>query len=138
MALLFDGDYEVLDKSGLEYEESEADRFLVIKNFPLSAGLYVHGSDVLNSAEVLWVVPPDYNMSGGDMFWVYPALSRADGKAIPCAFGFGGGDPRHYNGKEYCRWSRHWDAATWKSKVDNIQKVLGRIEWALKNPDANQ
>lgn len=138
MALLFDEDYELLRNVGLNYEESEAERFLVIKNFPLSHGLYVNGGVPLEQVEVLWVVPPDYNMSGGDMFWVHPPLTRADGKTIPCAFGYGGGDARYFDGREYCRWSRHWNAVTWKPKVDNIQKVLDRIEWALKRPDANQ
>lgn len=138
MALLFDEDYQIIKESGLEYEEDESQRFLLIKNFPLTPGLYVHSGAALEQVEILWVVPSDYNTSGGDMFWVHPALSRADGKEIPAAFGFGGGDARHFNGKEYCRWSRHWNAPTWKPKVDNIQKVLGRIEWALRNPDAQR
>ena len=87
---------------------------------------------ILRQVEVLWIVPSDYNTSGGDMFWVHPALSRADGKEIPSVFGFGGGDARHFKGKEYCRWSRHWNSASWKPKTDNIHKVLDRIEWALK------
>lgn len=138
MALLFDEDYQILRDSGLEYEEDERQRFLVIKNFPLPLDVYVHTGVALEQVEVLWIVPPNYNTSGGDMFWVNPALERADGKAIPAAFGFGGGDPRHHNGKEYCRWSRHWKAETWKPKIDNIEKVLGRIEWAFTNPDTNK
>ncbi|MRR55717.1 MAG: hypothetical protein EG822_14635 [Deltaproteobacteria bacterium] len=138
MALLFDEDYRILEESGLEYEEDEAQRFLLIKNFPLTPGFYIHSGVTLELVEVLWIVPSDYNTSGGDMFWVHPALSRTDGKAIPNVFGFGGVDARQFKGKEYCRWSRHWDIATWKSKVDNIQKVLGRIEWALKYPDAKR
>ena len=138
MALLFDEDYQTLEESGLEHEEDQTHRFLVIKNFPLTNGLYVHAGVPLDQVEVLWIVPPDYNTSGGDMFWVHPALSRADGKAIPNVYGFGGGDARHFNGKEYCRWSRHWNRTSWKPKSDNIQKVLNRIEWALKNPDAKR
>jgi hypothetical protein len=138
MALLYDEDYLYLKESGLEYEEGEAQRFLVIKNFPLSPGLYVYVGKPIDQVEVLWVVPSDYNTSGGDMFWVHPPLTRADGKGIPAAFCFGNGDPRHFNGKEYCRWSRHWNSGTWKPKIDNIQKVLDRIEWALRIPDATR
>mgnify|MGYP001306843265 CR=1 FL=1 len=138
MPLLFDGDYQILQESGLEIEEDEAQRFLVIKNFPLPPGLYAHNGTVLTQVEVLSVIPANYNTSGGDMFWVHPALVRADGKAIPAAAVFGGGDSRRFKDKEYCRWSRHWPAASWKAKVDNIQKVLDRIEWALKKPDANK
>ena len=138
MALLCDEDYRILKESGLNHEEEERQRFLVINNFPLPSGLYVHGSETLEQVEVLWVIPTDYNTSGGDMFWVYPPLARTDGKAIPATFGFGGGDARYFQDKEYCRWSRHWDVTAWKPKVDNIQKILDRIEWALKNPDTKQ
>ncbi|MBI1919680.1 MAG: hypothetical protein HYS23_01225 [Geobacter sp.] len=138
MGLLFDEDYRIIEESGLEHDEDETQRFLLIKNFPLPPGLYGHGGEALDQVEVLWVVPSDYNTSGGDMFWVHPALSRVDGKEIPAAFGFGGGDARHFKSKEYCRWSRHWNATAWKPKVDNIQKVLDRIEWALRNPDTKR
>lgn len=46
MALLFDEDYQVLEASGLEYEEDESLRFLLIKNFPLTNGLDVHVIDL--------------------------------------------------------------------------------------------
>jgi Prokaryotic E2 family E len=138
MALLFDEDYKILRESGLEYEEDEAHRFLIIKNFPLPSGLYVYDGSLLNQVEVLWIVPINYNTSGGDMFWVHPALVRADGRPIPAAAIFGGGDARHLKDKEYCRWSRHWPAGSWKSKVDNIQKVVDRIDWAFRTPDANK
>ena len=137
MMLLHDEDYDLLNESGLGFEEDESQRFLIIKNFPLYNGLYVHSYRSLKQVEVLWIVPPNYNTSGGDMFWVHPALERADGKPIPGAAGFGGGDSRHYKGKEYCRWSRHWQPESWRPKVDKIQKVLDRIEWALRKPDAN-
>lgn len=138
MGLLFDEDYEYLKESGLEFEEDETHRFLVIKNFPLPSGLYIHDGTSLDKVEVLWIVPSNYNTSGGDMFWVHPALARADGKVIPAAAAFGGGDPRHFKDKEYCRWSRHWPPGSWKPKDDTILKVLDRIEWALRKPDANK
>jgi len=138
MPLLFDEDYGILNESGLAWEEDEGKRFLIIKNYPLASGIYVSNGETLQQVEVLCIIPPDYNTSGGDMFWVHPALARADGKAIPNAAGFGGGDPRHYKDKEYCRWSRHFPGDSWKPKVDNIQKVLSRIEWALKHPEADK
>lgn len=138
MSLLFDEDYIILKESGLEFEEDENQRFLVIKNFPLPSGLYNYNGTVLDQAEVLWIVPSNYNTSGGDMFWVHPALTRADGKPIPAAAVFGGGDSRRFKDKEYCRWSRHWPEQSWKPKVDNLQKVVDRIDWALRRPDANK
>jgi len=85
MALLFDEDYDTLTESGLEWEEDEDKRFLVIKNYPLPCNFYVHNGATVEQIEVLCVIPPDYNSNGGDMFWVNPALVRADGKAIPNA-----------------------------------------------------
>jgi hypothetical protein len=138
MGLLFDEDYKILQESGLEFEEDEAQRFLVIKNFLLPPAIYVHNGTPIDQVEILYIIPPNYNTSGGDMFWVHPALTRADGNAIPAAAVFGGGDSRRFKDKEYCRWSRHWTAESWKAKIDNIQKILDRIEWALKRPDANK
>lgn len=71
------------------------------------------------------------------MFWVYPALSRKDGRFIPAVMPYGGGDARFFGGKEYCRWSRHFPPTAWRPKVDNVEKILSRVEWALKNPETN-
>lgn len=138
MALLFDEDYDYLNEAQLSFEEDEIQRLLVLKNYPLPKGMYVSNGTPIQEAEVLVVIPNNYNTEGIDMIWTYPYLLRADGKAIPATSPVGGGDPRHLNGKEYCRWSRHWNTESWKSKEDNIVKILSRIEWALQNPDAKQ
>tara|TARA_R110002167_G_scaffold88_4_gene610 strand:+ start:3303 stop:3722 length:420 start_codon:yes stop_codon:yes gene_type:complete len=138
MSLLLVEDYEILEKAGLDYEEVEGSRFLILKNFPLKEDLYSFAGEKLEYAQILVVIPPNYNTSGNNMLWTYPELKRTDGKVIPAAFGFGQSDARHHNGKEYCRWSRHYKPDSWKAKVDNIQKILDRIEWALSNPDASK
>jgi hypothetical protein len=138
MALLFDEDYEILKNSGLLYAEDEANRFLIIRNYPLLEGLYIFNNKPVEMAEVLVVIPANYNTSGNDMFWVYPALKRTDGQPIPAVMEFGGGDARFFDSKEYCRWSRHYPPEAWLPKVDNIEKILSRIEWALKKPDAQK
>lgn len=138
MALLFDVDYEILSNSGLTYTEVEDKRFLIIENYPTPNGLYIHAGTPIQTVEILVVIPTNYNTSGIDMLWTYPHILRTDGKAIPASSIIGGDDPRFYGNKEYCRWSRHWPAESWKPKVDNVSKILGRIEWALQNPDANQ
>ncbi len=138
MALLFDEDYEILAASGLEYEEDVKNRFLVIKDYPLKSGLYEYANEPIDYVDVLVVIPTNYNTSGNDMFWVHPPLSRADKKQIPSAFNIGQGDSRIYNGREFCRWSRHFKHQTWNPKIDNIEKILCRIEWALKKPDAQK
>lgn len=138
MALLFDEDYEILRDSGIDYEEDEINRYLIIKNFNLKPGLYQYDNQPADCVEVLVVIPSNYNTSGTDMLWTHPPLVRIDGKPIPAVMGIGGGDARFYKDKEYCRWSRHYNANSWSPKEDNILKILSRIEWALKNPDSQK
>ena len=138
MPLLFDEDYEILLNSGLSFEEDESNRFLILKNYPLKNGLYTFNNQPIGELEVLVVIPPNYNTSGTDMFWTNPSPQRTDGKPIPAIMPFGGGDARFFLGKEYCRWSRHYTPESWTPKVDNVQKILGRIEWSLKNPDTSK
>lgn len=133
MSLLFDDDYKILNDSGLQFEEDIPNRFLIIRNYPLEEGLFTSGDKPLLELEVLVEIPANYNMSGGDMFWTNPSPLRTDGKQIPALMKIGEGDARFFKGKEYCRWSRHFTAESWAPKVDNVQKILGRIEWALKN-----
>lgn len=75
MGLLFDEDYKILQESALEFEEDESQRFLVIKNFPLPPAIYVHNGTPIEQVEILYIIPSNYNTSGGDMFWVHPALT---------------------------------------------------------------
>ena len=137
MALLFDEDYEVLKEAGFECEEDETNRFLVIKNFPLQAGMYVSGDVPVQGVSVLNVIPPNYNTAGCDMVWVNPPLARADGKLIPAING-PNQDSRKFKDVEYLRWSRHWNKRPWKPKVDKVRTILDRLEWAFKNPDADK
>jgi hypothetical protein len=137
MNLLFDEDYEVLTEARLDYEEDEANRFLIIKNFPLSKGMYVAGGEPVSAVAILSIIPSNYNTAGCDMFWVYPQIARADGREIPAISG-SNQDSRVHKGVEYCRWSRHWNKQPWKPKVDKVQRILDRLEWALKNPDPDK
>jgi hypothetical protein len=132
MTLLLDTDYEELKACGLEYIEDEPNRFLILTNYQLADGLYQQ-----KSGDILVVVPQRYNQDGNDMFWTYPRLVRADRKQIPATNDHGGGDNRAFNGKEFCRWSRHWQSGSsvWKPGKDNIVTILRRIAWALGNPD---
>lgn len=132
MSLLFDDDYENLRERGITYEESESQRFFVFTQLTLPAGLYT-----VATCDVLVVIPPNYNQDGNDMFWTFPRLHRADGKPIPAVLDPGGGDNRILNGKEYCRWSRHWQSGSgmWRPGSDDIISIYRRIVWALQKPD---
>jgi hypothetical protein len=134
MSLLFDEDYEKLEQRGFSWEEDPQSRFFIFKDYALPAGMYN-----VDKCDVLVVIPPNYNHGGNDMFWTYPMLSRKDGKAIPKINTPSMNDNRHYGGREFCRWSRHWHPNTssaWRPGKDDIISIQRRIEWALKNPDA--
>ena len=133
MPLLLDTDYQELQDQGVSYVEEEEQRFFVVPNFKLLEGLYNE-----DSCDVIVIIPKNYNQGGNDMFWTHPHLTRADGKAIPRMNGPGGQDNRTYEGREFCRWSRHWHQgpAVWKPGLDNISTILRRVTWALGNPDA--
>ena len=134
MPLLFESDYGKLRERNLTYEENEANRFFVFTHYLLPNGIY----DAVE-CDVLVVIPPNYNQAGNDMFWTYPHLRRTNGVPIPAANPPGGGDNRILNGREYCRWSRHWNPPSkgvWRPGRDDIISIYRRIEWALSNPDA--
>ena len=134
MSLLLDGDYEILENSGLQFVEDEKNRLFIIINYPLQEGLYISEGNPINHIEVLVKIPDNYNTSGTDMLWTYPSISRVDKGPMPNVSGYGDRNNICFNNKEYCRWSRHYEGGSWKSKIDNMDKILGRIEWALKNP----
>lgn len=135
MSLLFPEDYTYLDSTGLRFVEDEAQRYLVIQNFPLPEGMYITTDTVpITQIEVLVIIPSNYNISGTDMLWTHPAITRTDKGSMPRVNGYGVGHNKKFMDKEYCRWSRHYDGTSWKPKEDNIVKILARIEWALKNP----
>ena len=134
MPLLLDSDYVKLRERNLAFEESERDRFFIFKSHVLPPGLYNE-----SACDVLVVIPPNYNQAGNDMFWTYPHLRRVSGVPIPAANNPGGGDNRVWGGREYCRWSRHWNPQgkrVWRPGFDDIISIYRRVEWALKNPDA--
>ncbi len=132
MPLLLDTDYAQLEERGLSYLEDDAQGFLILPSYPLAEGLYHE-----NACDVLVIIPKNYNQGGIDMLWTYPNLTRLDGKAIPKMNRPGGGDNRTVDGKEFCRWSRHWNHApvVWRPGKDNIVTILRRVSWALGNPD---
>lgn len=137
MALLFDDDYRFLAEVGIDHTEDEPSRFLIFKDFSLPGNIYVANDLPRTAVDVLYVIPPNYNTAGGDMFWVHPRLYRANGEPIPNANG-PGEDSRTFAGIEYLRWSRHWNNRPWKPKIDNIRTIVDRLTWAFANPDAKR
>ena len=133
MPLFLDEDYDALKERGILFVEDEAQRFFVIQGYKLPDGVYKQ-----DCCDVLIVIPNNYPQAGNDMFWTNPRLVRADGKVIPQTNEPGGGDNRMFQGKEFCRWSRHWNqgSSVWRPAKDNIVTIWRRIEWALRRPNA--
>ncbi len=132
MALLLSEDYKKLAERGITFEESEPERFFIFTALRLPEEIYsVEGCDVLV------MIPPNYNQAGNDMFWTNPRLARVSGQGIPASNDPGQGDNRTWSGREFCRWSRHWQSAAnaWRPGRDDILSIFRRIEWALKHPD---
>ena len=133
MPLLLDSEYEKLRDAGLTFDEEVAQRLFVFLGTKPQERQYT-----VPTCDVLVVIPPNYPQAGNDMFWTYPRLHRADGRVIPAVLDPGGGDNRFWKGREFCRWSRHWDPSSlgaWRADKDNIMSIYRRIEWALQYPD---
>lgn len=133
--LLLDSDYEELEERSIQCFEEGNQRYIVFPDYPLPEGVYAQ-----EKCDVLVIIPENYNQDGNDMFWTFPRLVRADGKPIPQTQDPGAGDNKTHDGKEFCRWSRHWNKppSTWKPGKDNVLTILRRIEWAFGNPDADK
>lgn len=132
MALLLDEDYEELRDAGIVIDEDAANRFLVFKDFPLPNGMYT-----VPHADILVVIPANYNQGGNDMFWTFPRLVKRDGQGIINTNNSGDSDNRTYQGREFCRWSRHWfdnSPSRWRPGRDNAMSIYRRVDDALKNP----
>jgi hypothetical protein len=132
MALLLPEDYKKLAERRINYEESEPHRFLIFTAFKLPEKIYT-----VELCDVLVVIPTNYNQAGNDMLWTNPRLKRATGQPIPASNEAGQGDNRTWNSREFCRWSRHWQAASnvWRPGRDDVISIYRRVEWALKHPD---
>lgn len=133
MPLLLDADYTSLLENRLTTEEDEEQHFLIFLAVKLPENQYT-----IAECDVLVVVPLNYPQAGNDMFWTSPPLRRTSGVAVPQMMELGGGDNRIWNGREFCRWSRHWNPQTpgaWRPGRDDVMTMYRRIEWALQHPD---
>lgn len=133
MPLFLEKDYKALEERAVSFVEDDGQRFFVIQGYKLPEGIYKQ-----EQCDVLVVIPQNYPQAGNDMFWTYPRLVRIDNKVIPQTNEVGGGDNRTFQGKEYYRWSRHWNhgPSVWRPGKDDIITILRRLDWAFRRPDA--
>lgn len=132
MGFLPADDIAYLRTKGLEFEEVvERDRMLVIRNFPLPAGIVSVQGDgqrpPVSQADVLIVIPPGYNSTCLDSFYTFPRLGRAPAGEFPATSG-----SRQAMGRQWQFWSRHLDANSWRPGIDGLHVYLKYIEVALR------
>jgi hypothetical protein len=123
MALLLAEDYEYLSEGGIRVDEDEAQRFVIFRQWELPDQLYT-----VDKADVLITLPTNYYDQGNDMFWVFPALVRRDGRAISNL----NPNEKSFESRGWQRWSRHWQNSPWRAGVDNVRSIIRRFEWCLE------
>ena len=107
-------DYELVGADGV--------RRVVIHNFPVPAG-YNHPA-----VSVYVRIDSGYPDTQIDMAYFFPALDRADGRAI------GAISPDTFDGKTWQRWSRHRTGANpWRPGIDNLSTHMAAVaEWLAR------
>ena len=79
------------------------------------------------ASDLLLRLQPGFPDVPPDMWWFYPAIRRADGRAIPATEVI----ERHL-GRDWQRWSRHFNAGQWRSGVDSLESFLALIRRELE------
>jgi hypothetical protein len=106
-----------------EDRDSTAGSVVVFREFTLPTAKFT-----IAATDILTKLPPNYLDSGPDMFWVKPpALLAPDGHEARQTQ-----VREQLLGSTWQRWSRHFDASSWRTGIDDIQTVYWRIVAALK------
>lgn len=116
-------DIACLTERGIEYSVSaEANMTcIVFPGYPLPPGYDRAASDLLLRLKPGFPdVPPD-------MWWFNPAIRLADGRAVQATEVV----ERHL-GKDWQRWSRHFNAGQWRSGIDSLESFLALIRRELE------
>jgi len=116
-------DIACLTERGIEYSVSmEANMTcIIIPGYRLPAGYDRATSDLLLRLQAGFPdVPPD-------MWWFSPAIRRSNGAVIQATEVI----ERHL-GKDWQRWSRHFNAGQWRSGVDSLESFLALIRKELE------
>ena len=74
------------------------------------------------AADLLIRLNPGFPDVPPDMWWLYPAVKRVDGRAIPATE-----HSEVHLGRTWQRWSRHFPAGRWKPGTDTLESFLALI-----------
>lgn len=116
-------DQEFLERSGIPHRVFEEDGMLNVEllDFPLPPGLNA------TTANILFRLSPSYPDTPPDMWWTIPHLRPVTGAPIPATESI-----ETYDGRSWQRWSRHLDAATWRSGIDGLESYLRLLRTELE------
>jgi hypothetical protein len=78
------------------------------------------------SADLLVRLPAGYPDLPPDMWWFDPAVKLPNGSTPPATQATEG-----YLGRQWQRWSRHFQAGQWKSGIDGLESYLALIRQEL-------
>ena len=93
---------------------------VVLSGWSLPTGLN------LPAADLLVRLPPNYPDVPPDMWWFSPAVHRADGRSAPATEA-----TEHHLGRDWQRWSRHFQPGQWQSGIDGLESYLSLIRREL-------
>lgn len=116
-------DIACLAERGIQYTvSSEANMTCVL--FP---GYLLPKGYNLAAADLLLRLQPGFPDVPPDMWWFFPAIRRADGGVIQATEVM----ERHL-GRDWQRWSRHFNGGQWRSGVDSLESFLALIRRELE------
>lgn len=119
---LLPADAQALDERSLVYEAivESGMTCVVIKSWLLPAG-YDH-----SESDLLLRLPAGFPDVAPDMWWFAPAVKLASGGVIPATEVV-----ENHLGREWQRWSRHFQPGQWRSGVDGLESFLALIQHEL-------
>lgn len=79
-----------------------------------------------DSADLLVRLPSGYPDVPPDMWWFSPGIKMADGRTAQATETI----ERHL-GRDWQRWSRHFQAGQWRSGIDGLESYLALIRHEL-------
>jgi len=121
--LLADEDLLYLREKEYNFEALEDGGFIcvVIRSFSLPSAY------TPNTTDLLLRLPPNFPLARPDMFWTFPHVKLVNGANPQAADQF----DVQFQGRQWQRWSRHFEASHWRPGTDNLKSFLGTIRREL-------
>ncbi len=120
--LLLPADWRCLEDRGLAYEVSAEVGMtcVVIRSWHLPGGYDRTESDLLIR------LPVGFPDLAPDMWWLAPAVKLAGGATVQAT-----DLTETYLGRQWQRWSRHFQPGQWRSGLDGLESYLALIQREL-------